>query len=407
MRHIGLAAAALATVLAGCNCGEPAVAFGLPDADYWPDMRNFPCVTSGAIYITNNFSDTVSVLDIDTFDVIATVPVGLIPVEREGPHHVAVANDGLHYFVGISNFAPGSGSGPHGAHGAGTADGHALKLETCTNALVDEVRVNPNPGDIRLTPDGRFLMMTHFDLLLVQRTFMMTPLPPAEDAWASLVIIDPETMTKLSDTPICLAPHGVLASADGTEAYAACNAGDEIAVIALDGKGGTILPVEHVKVAPDAGDPPLTPTFYDPYSVSINPTDGSVWIGCWGNGDIRVYDPATGAMDPTRTLSTNGLPNFGDFLDDGSLLVQPVAGIDRLLLIDPNTSPPDVLASLTPPDCIAPHAAFFLPGEEQVVLVCEGDHIEPGTVLRYDLASDTFDRTTTVGVFPDDAAILP
>jgi YVTN family beta-propeller protein len=153
--------AALLAALAGCPLDPaalPELAFDIPAEDAWarPPGLPPPAPGEGRIYVTNNLDDTVSVVDLDAAlsgapAVIGTVPVGLVPVEREGPHHCAAAPAGDFYFVGISNFVPGSGFGPHGVHGAGTADGHMLKVRADDHTLSASVRVDPNPGDVRLS----------------------------------------------------------------------------------------------------------------------------------------------------------------------------------------------------------------------------------------------------------------
>src|SRR5688500_14794765 len=159
MRKALLAAAALALACED-DAGVPELVFALPEGEHWRDTRVHPGVGGGRVLVTNNLSDSVSVLDLGMVGQpglaeIARVPVGRTPVEREGPHHVTADPSGEHYYVGISNYVPGTGSGPHGVHGAGTADGHVMKIRAADNLTVASARVDRNPGDVRLTADGR------------------------------------------------------------------------------------------------------------------------------------------------------------------------------------------------------------------------------------------------------------
>ena len=81
----------------------------------WTETSEWPGVGDGKILITNSGDDTLSFLDPVTLEPVYRAPTGRIPAEREGPHHGASMADGSHYFVGISNFVPGSGSGPQEA----------------------------------------------------------------------------------------------------------------------------------------------------------------------------------------------------------------------------------------------------------------------------------------------------
>src|SRR6185369_12404144 len=86
---------------------------------------------AGRIVTTNNGDDSLSALDPLSADAPPLrVPVGLSPVEPEGPHHVSAAPDGAFVYVNLSEAVLGGGSGPHGAHGNGTTPGFVLKLGT-------------------------------------------------------------------------------------------------------------------------------------------------------------------------------------------------------------------------------------------------------------------------------------
>src|SRR5438045_1214877 len=69
--------------------------------------------------ISDNGDDTLAFvsLDLPTPKVLGYMPIGDVPVEREGPHHLAVSPEGKYLYVPLSNYVPGSGTGPHGSHG--------------------------------------------------------------------------------------------------------------------------------------------------------------------------------------------------------------------------------------------------------------------------------------------------
>lgn len=407
-RRGGLACATLVFASAlGVSCDEddvlPLLDFGLSEEDSWPDLRSYPGVGEGRLLITNNLSDTVSILDLGkvaTGDLteMARVPVGLIPVEREGPHHVDVDPKGEYYYVGISNYVPGSGAGPHGVHGSGTADGHALKIRARDNLTVASVRVDRNPGDIRLTPDGRRLLVTHFDLLRITETVAKDG--DERDMNARLAILDPQTMARVAMVELCPAPHGLAISPDSRTAYASCLS-DELAVVDL------AAPEVSVRRVPVLGKPgsALSP-LCSPYAVTLSPSGDSAWVSCVQSGQVLVYDVGLGEMDPDRRVTLPGPAVFGTFTPDGKTLLVPHQGQDGIAIIDAATGTLTRDLLLPRDACISVHTLRLTDDEARLLVVCEGTHTEPGTFVVVHRATGLVERTAQVGLYPDDLAIL-
>ena len=94
-----------------------------------------------------------------------SIPVGFNPVELEGPHHITPDPAGQFVYLNLTEAVAGSGSGPHGSHGTGTIPGFVLKLRTSDGIQVAFAQVDPNPGDLVTSPDGKTLYVTHYDLV--------------------------------------------------------------------------------------------------------------------------------------------------------------------------------------------------------------------------------------------------
>jgi hypothetical protein len=64
--------------------------------------------------------------------------------------------------------------------------------------------------------------------------------------------------------------------------------------------------------------------------------------------------------------------------------------------------------TMAPAQCTAPHAVWVTPDQSKAFVICEGDHLTPGTVAVVNLAvADPFVETVVpVGLFPDDAIFL-
>ena len=373
----------------------------VPELDYsiaqpWPSGRELPPLGGGRIVITNSYDDTVSLLDLDSmgsadWGELARVPVGLNPVELEGPHHAAFSPRGDYYYVGLSYSVDGAGSGPHGTHGTGTQDGYALKLDARDNRLVGSVRVDRNPGDLIITSDGRTLLQTHFDL---------KRLTEGNDINARLAILDADTMTRRAMVTVCPAPHAVRLSPDETRAYVACLS-DEVAVVRLDQAG---YPVTRIKV-PNAGT--ATSPRHEPYALTVSPTDGSVWVASLASRVLHYLDPVSLTMRSERGVyGLAGSPMFGTFSADGRTLYQPYQRLDAVALIDAATSRVKGEIHLSPSGCLNVHQVELTPDGQHLLAVCEGDHVGPGTLHVVDLATSSVVKTVQLGLFPDSVGIL-
>ncbi|WP_224244936.1 YncE family protein [Hyalangium gracile] len=412
MMRSGLLLAALAP-LALVACGEKDTTGPLkvPELEYgteqpWPAPPALPPVgPAGRVIITNNMDDTLSLLDLDTlgsadWKELARVPVGLNPVELEGPHHAVVSPNGDFYYVGISNYVPGAGSGPHGTHGAGTADGYCLKMDASTHTLLGSVRVDANPGDVILSQDGRTLFQTHFDLLKIAEVAKRNG--PEREMDSRMAILDAQTMTRKAMVSVCPAPHAVRLSPDERRAYIACWS-DEVAIVDLT---QPTYPVSRVKVAPNAGTA-VSPR-HEPYALTVSPT-GAVWVSSLSSRSVQYLDPVTLTMNPDRTVRLDGSPMFGAFTADGRTLYMPYQGVESIAVIDPELASPSYIPPeipLAPSGCLNIHQVMLTPDERHGLVVCEGDHVGPGTFHVVDLAERKVVKTVQVGIFPDSVALL-
>ncbi|MBZ4420478.1 YncE family protein [Myxococcus sp. RHSTA-1-4] len=403
---------ALVLALAACSDGSKVDGVEPPeDLEYahpepWVEGTFIPPPgPGGRILITNSLDDTLSLIELDTvgtpgFKELARVPVGLNPVELEGPHHTAVSPAGDFFYVGISNYVPGGGSGPHGTHGTGSEDGYCLKLDARTHRLVGSVRVDPNPGDVIASRDGLTLYQTHFDTLKIAE-LARQGITDERRMDARLAIIDAATMSRKAMVDVCPAPHAVRLSRDERTAYVACWS-DEVAIVDL-----TANPpgVQRVKVSANVGTA-VNPR-HAPYALTLSPTTGEAWVSSTASRQVQVLNPITRAMDPARTVQgLRGPPMFGAFTSDGRTLYMPYQLVDALAVIDPATGLVLREVDLASAGCVNAHQVELTPDERYGLVVCEGDHQGPGTLHAVDLAEGAVVGTVRVGLFPDSVSIL-
>jgi DNA-binding beta-propeller fold protein YncE len=395
------AAAALA---AGCADPDPHLVHEYDPftGSAYPDQRPPIAVPPGGLgVVTDSLSDTLSLLDLGAGERIASVPVGRDPVGLDGPHHIAVDLAGGAVYVGLSYPDLGA-TGPHASHGSSLQPGYAQRLALSDFEVLGQVRVDESPGDIVLSEDGARLVISHFDL----RRALQNP-GDLEKARATLAVLDPETIAAAgSPAPArittCVAPHGVaLSRPDGALAFVACYGEDAIAIVDLDaGEVEQLVPVSPAAGAP--GHPS-----YGPYAAVLSPDGATLAIGSTVSKDVRFLDVASRSIDPCCTAPTLGAPFFPAWSEDGALLYVPTQAPDAIAVLDVAAGGQEVARrDFAADECVAPHLVQRY-GAGALLVVCEGDHQQPGRVLWLDRATLTTERAADVGVYPDGLAIVP
>jgi YVTN family beta-propeller protein len=382
---------------AACAPGDPSVVYEYDayEGDAYPDRRPpLQMPDTGAVLVTNSYSDTLSVLDAKTGATLGTYPVGRDPVSLDGPHHVAVSPSGDAVFVGLS-YPVVNASGPHAAHGASVQSGYAQKLDGNDFHVIGQVRVDNNPGDIVLSDDGKRLVLSHFDL---QRA-LKNP-GDIEAARATVAVIDPSTMA-LTGSPAptriatCVAPHGVaLSRPDGATAFVACYGEDVLAIVDLEENQVTAR-VPMADGVSGFGDPQ-----YGPYSAVLSPKGGQIAIGNTVSNDIRFFDVKSGKMQLDRTVSTLGSPYFPVWSPDETRLVIPTQSPDAMVVYNLETNQEEAHRDFAGDECPLPHVAARM-DDGTLAVTCEGDHKTPGKVLWLDPTTLATLREASVGVYPD------
>jgi DNA-binding beta-propeller fold protein YncE len=248
-----------------------------------------------------------------------------------------------------------------------------------------------------LTPDGKTLVMSHFDLLAINDAIR-------EDdptlGLARFAIIDVDRMERRAMIDVCAGGHGIAVSPDSTRAFVSC-LGDELAIIDLVSSDH---PVSRVPVIDTPGSI-AAPNCY-PYAITAAPAGDVVFVSCFQTGQVRAFDTASGVIDAERSFQLVGGAMFGTFSADGSLLFIPHQDADGVTIVDGATGDIERILPLGLDGCVKPHGVRLTEDEERLMLVCEGDHGGPGSFVVVNVASGVVEHTVELGVFPDDIAIV-
>jgi DNA-binding beta-propeller fold protein YncE len=394
------------------SCGK-AETPAFQGADFGTDPAR-PGPLNGLFLTTDNGSDLLSAVDPATQKVRFSIPVGFIPVELEGPHHLTADPAGQFLYINLSEAVVGSGTGPHGAHGTGTIPGFVLKLSTKDGSQVSFAQVDPNPGDLTISPDGKTIYVTHYDLVKLGRMTLQNP----RLGDSNLVVIDAATMNVKKRVPLCPAAHGVRLTPDGKTLYSTCDT-DEIAIVDLT------APALTPKLVSLTGQPESPSCTRCPYALTIAP-DSTVWVSSLGpgagtlggSGGLDVYDAAMTGFDTTRSATfIGGRALFAAFQGTSASYQAYVPeqnpgnpAANRIHVYTAGAGQPRVEGTpilLDPATCLNAHMISLSSDGNTGYLVCEGDHVGPGTFTFLDLSMKTVISSAQLGVFPDGLVLIP
>ncbi len=344
--------------------------------------------------VTNNQSDTLSLLDLAANKTVVDAPVDLDPIATDGPHHLAISPDGEFLYLPLAYPAPAANLGPHGQHGAAVLPGILVKLRASDLSRVAALTVESNPGDVVLTPDGTRAIVSHFDLKRA-RDGLLKGLP-LEELRAPLVIVDTASMTRVAAPRPCVAAHGAVVDRAGKRAYVACYGEDAIAEVKLDEPSfaSELWPLGGAVARP-------TEISIGPYFVALDPTETMLVVTSTERGEMRVMHRAT--RTSIASVAIRGAA-FGPQADaDGKTWLVAAQNPDALYDVDAASWTVTRTRSFTADECLKPHQVARL--RDRWFLVCEGDQKAASVVLEIDRATLGTVRSFRVGAYPDMIAL--
>ncbi len=234
-----------------------------PLPDYGPAYREYA-------YVSNGKSNTVSVIDMRTFELAKTIAVGAAPtglaVNREknevyvvnsGSNNVSVIDTeknalvatigvhGLPYYIDVAN----DGKRAYVAN-SGSDNVSVIDLEK--RQVVGNVHVGSKAGVARVSPDGSTVVVSN-----------------RGDNTVS--ILDANALRVRATLPVCRQPEDIAILPDSSKAFVACSGSSQVASIALAQNGAKSAAADRVLALMDVGKTPV--------SLTLKP-DGGELIVC-------------------------------------------------------------------------------------------------------------------------------
>jgi DNA-binding beta-propeller fold protein YncE len=285
--------------------------------------------------------------------------VGLMPMDINGPHGVAVSPDKQFVYV---------------AQGHGRPEGSLWKFHTGSNAAIKYTSLGMFPATTDISPDGNFVYVANAN-------FHGDMVP------SSVSVVATDQMIEVKRIPTCTMPHGSRLNHAGTKHYSVCMMDDMLVEIdtrkfAVDRYfmltagheiGMTGAPPQN---APMNHKTTCTPTWAQPSN------DGSVvYVACNQSNDIVAIDTNTWTM-ARRFAAGTGVYNLA-MTKDGRLIATNKRG-QSVSIFDPVSG--HELARIPTQRKIV-HGAVVSPDDRYAFISVEGVGSEPGTVEVIDLGT--------------------
>jgi len=307
---------------------------------------------------------------------------GLMPMDINGPHGIAVSPDKQYFYV---------------SEGHGRPEGSVWKYRAGSNDVIKYTSLGMFPATTDITPDGNFIYVANAN-------FHGDMVP------SSISVVATDQMIEVKRITTCTMPHGSRLNHSGTKQYSACMMDDLLVEIDASkfavsryfmlapgkemGMSGAPYPAGTDQKMHNMSDhkPTCTPTWAQPSN------DGSViYVACNQTNDIVAVHTADWKL-ARRFPAGNGVYNLA-MTKDGRLIATNKRG-QSVSIFDPVTG--KELANI-PTKRKVVHGAVVSPDDRYAFISVEGVGTEPGTVEVIDLGS--LKTVATVDVGPQAAGI--
>ena len=146
------------------------------------------------VYVCAESEDEVALIKFDGKRAVVekTIPVGVWPLEIEGPHGITVSPDGEHWYLSMAHGMP---------------YGHLYKYETGTDKFVERVELGMFPATMEISKATGLLYVVNFNL------------HGGHSKASTVSIVDPDEMVEVERVETGVMPHGSRMLNNGLKHY--------------------------------------------------------------------------------------------------------------------------------------------------------------------------------------------
>lgn len=286
--------------------------------DYGPAYREYA-------YVSNGKSNTVSVIDLRTFSLFKTIPVGSEPtgiaankkkneiyVVNAGSNNVSVVDAEMNtvvatigvqarpYFIDVAQ------DGKH-AYVANSGSSNVSVIDLEQRIVVGNVRVGASPGLARVSPDGSTVVASN-----------------RGDNTVS--VIDTKFLRVRATLPVCQQPEDIAILPDSSKAFVACSGSSQVASIALQSgnQKNANQKSDRLMALLDVGRTPV--------SLTVKPDGGELVVCNFDSDSISMIE--TGNDEVGNSLEIGQHPSRGVVTLDNSRLYVTNFGSNTVAVYD-------------------------------------------------------------------------
>lgn len=308
------------------------------------------------------------------------VPVGINPMDPDGPHNLAVSPDNRWYFISIAHGLP---------------NGSLWRLDAVNDTVAGRAPLGLYPTTIGLTPDGEWALVANSDF------------HGEAGAVDPVSLVHVPTMTSITDVTACHMPHGSKSNRAGTAIYVTCMHSDEILEFSTStlgitrrGMAGPGMPGMAAGAHADHGAPAAADSSCQPTYVAVSADDRSLYVACTHSNEMVVMDIAT--LSIQRRVPVGAGAYNVEVAPNGSVIVVTNKKGQSVSLIDPR-SLTEVARIPTTKRIV--HGVAFSPDSRYAYISQESIGADPGAIDVIDLSTRQKVFTVPVRAQPTGIAV--